>query len=383
MPTESGCRGRDPHFPSTEAGGRPQAVMSEHGRLPAIPVGLVACPCYAPGEPNASAARAKPFPQGPEPSAYAEPPGTAPGDSTGRKALLLSDAVDTAFTLAGYAPGRGERVLVKPNLLRADALTCTHPLVVRAVCAWLLDRGVRVTVGDSPAFGSAPGVGRAIGLAAALKDLPGGSGLTVQGLGGPVIREAPGLGRIRIARRALEADSILSLPRLKAHSQMRVTCAVKNLFGCVSGVHKAIAHARHGDKGESGDNLPRYIAALLSLLPPQAALTDGIVAMHVTGPSFGKPFHAGFIAASSSCVALDTAVYSLLQLAPEDIPLWRVLQRKGIHGAFPEEITLCGDLPSSFDIAEFQVPAQLAHHSFTPGRLLSSALRRIWAGLRR
>ena len=161
----------------------------------------------------------------------------------------LVEAVDRVFALAGYAPARGERVLVKPNLLRAMPLACTHAQMVRAACIWLLERGARVTVGDSPGFGTAPGVAKSIGLTSALQHLPGGQSIPIVTLNTPVKRLVPGLGHINIARAALEADSLLSMPKLKAHSQMRLSCAVKNLYGCVSGVHKAVGHARHGDKG--------------------------------------------------------------------------------------------------------------------------------------
>lgn len=336
---------------------------------PAIPVALINCPSYDP------AGRA---PGGVDRSRAA--PSASPPYSR------LEDAVDAALTLAGYAPKRGERVLVKPNLLRADALTCTDPRVVRAACAWLLDRGVRVRVGDSPGFGTAPGVSRSIGLSDALKELRDEFGNSVridpEGLGAPVSRQAPSLGVVRIGRLALEADSLLSVPRLKAHTQMGVTCAVKNLFGCVSGIHKGVAHARHGDKGEGGDDLPRYIVALTRLLPPQAALVDAITAMHVRGPSYGSPCRLGLLAASTSCPAADTALYTLLGLDPERLPLWRALREAGMPGAFAQETTLCGAEADRFDFASFLMPERLSPQSFNPWRLCVSTLRRLWAGVR-
>lgn len=276
---------------------------------PPLAVALAACSGYG-GPPGSSGSSGPSGPPGP------------PGPSERFDDLVL--VVDAVFRLAGYAPGRGEQVLVKPNLLRADALTCTEPAVVRAVCAWLLDRGVRVRVSDSPGFGTAPGVAAAIGLQAALDSLKDAFGnsvrLEVCGPGPACVRQIPGLGPLRISRLALEADSLLSVPRLKAHTQMGLTCAVKNLFGCVPGVHKALAHARHGDKGQGGDNLPRLIAALARELPPQAALVDAVLTMHRNGPSHGEPYALGLVAASASCVAADTALYSLLGLTPSGCP---------------------------------------------------------------
>ena len=299
------------------------------------------------------------------------------------RALSLAEAVDEAFALAGYTPARGERVLVKPNLLRADALSCTSPQVARAVCQWLLDRGAAVSVGDSPGFGSAAGVARRIGLTGALADLRAADGRPIVPvpLDKAVTRHIPGLGPVKLSRRALEADSILSLPRLKAHCQAGVTGAAKNLFGCVCGTHKAIIHMKHGDNGPDNNDFCRYIAGLTNLLPPQAALVDAVTCMHVTGPSRGQPYHLGLIAASTSCAAVDTALYGLLGLDPDYPPLWRALRELNVPGAFPQDIVLRGAPPESFDAAGFITPHPLLAQSFRPWRLCLSAFRRFWARL--
>ena len=305
-------------------------------------------------------------------------------------ALSLLDAVDSAFSLAGYAPARGERVLVKPNLLRADALSCTSPQMAGAACAWLLDRGVIVSIGDSPAFGSAGGVARRIGLTAALAGLHGEDGKTPgdtlpllpRALDRAVTRHLPGIGPVKIARHALEVDSILSLPRLKAHCQVGVTCAVKNLFGCVCGAHKALAHMQHGDNGPGGNNFCRLIAGLGALLPPQAALVDAVTCMHVTGPSGGKPYPLGLLAASTSCAAVDSALYELLGLSPDHLPLWRALQEQRVPGAFSRDIQLRGSPAGEFAAAGFVTPLSLKPQSFNPWRLCLSAVKRFAAKMR-
>ena len=48
------------------------------------------------------------------------------------------------------------RVLIKPNLLlpaKPEMAVLTHPLVVRAVAEYVLDRGARPLIADSPAMG--------------------------------------------------------------------------------------------------------------------------------------------------------------------------------------------------------------------------------------
>lgn len=304
---------------------------------------------------------------------------------------VVGEAMDAA-RLTDLCPLRpGARVLVKPNLLLAKPLACVSPEVVAAVCAWLADNGARVRVADSPGFGRAASVARAVGLEDALRPM----GLAVEEIGpadpvclpltGDAAQKAglqAGGSRFHVARLALESDLIVSVPRVKAHAQMLVTLAVKNCFGCVRGLHKAFAHAREGrDPLFFADCL----AALWAALPPVAAVADGITAMHVTGPSNGSPFALGLVGASASAVALDEALYAVLGLAPQDVPLGAALCRRGAWGSVQSGVQATYPLlaPADFSSTGFQLPAELSHTSFHPARFIHSCLRRIAAVLRK
>lgn len=82
------------------------------------------------------------------------PPPTAGPVAQALPLLLDRAGLASSFSL------RSAHVLVKPNLLTATPLACTSPVVVAAVCRWLLDQGARVRVGDSPGFGTATAVAR-------------------------------------------------------------------------------------------------------------------------------------------------------------------------------------------------------------------------------
>lgn len=293
----------------------------------------------------------------------------------------LAESIQACWNAFGRAFRSGDKVLVKPNLVtsRNARLSCTHPLVVRAVCVLLLDHGVRVQVGDSPAFGAAGQVARAAGLTEALRDLS----VPVRNLNRPVsVRltsaSRPGGVQVGISRHVLEADLLLNLPRLKAHSQMFITAAAKNLFGCVCGVRKALAHMRHGQ----GDDLAALILDLQPHLPPTTSVLDAVTAMHVSGPAGGQPCHLGLLAASDNPVALDTAVYTALGLHPEQVPLWREARRKKLLGHHPEQITTPLLSPTDLDLSAFQPPDRLSPVSFHPRQVVKSMCRRAWLGLR-
>lgn len=271
---------------------------------------------------------------------------------------------------AGLRPRPGERVLVKPNLVaaRGAPLSTTEPAMVRAACLYLLECGAVVSVADSPAFGTARGVARACGLLDALAGLP----LRVTGLGRPAALRLSFGASVSVSRDALEADAILSLPRVKVHNQLRLSLAVKNLFGCVVGGRKALAHCRFGDKGERFEAMILDVAAAL---PRTFGLADGIVAMHRRGPTGGEPFSLGLVGAAADIHALDCALYAVLKACPEKTAIWRLARKRGLPGAFSKNLAFPLLAPDVFDADGFIIPETLDPVTFDPLRLVKGRVK--------
>lgn len=288
------------------------------------------------------------------------------------ESTLLDRGVGVLLDECGTRPGPGMDVLVKPNLVaRTKAhLSCSHPRVVAAVCKWLQDCGARVIVADSPAFGSASSVAAAAGMNKALAPL----GLKVKTLGDPVKTPLTLGGHAGIARRALEADHLFNVARLKAHIQFRMSAAVKNLFGCVVGFRKAVAHTRHG---QHPGHLESMVADVYEALPQSVHLLDGVYAMHRTGPVKGEPHNLGLLGASVNGVALDAAVYHILGLAPDQVPLWAEFVRRGEPGTDPEDLHYPLEQPDAFDGSGFEVPPVLDAMEFEPVRLVRGRLKSV------
>ncbi|WP_300160624.1 DUF362 domain-containing protein [Solidesulfovibrio sp.] len=294
----------------------------------------------------------------------------------GYDASCLDAHVAELFEAVGCPVGRGDRVLVKPNLVapKNTALSCSHPRIVRAACLFALSRGAAVIVADSPAFGTGRIMARLAGLTEALADLP----VAVASLDGPrPLRLAHG-GTIGVSALALEADHILNLARLKCHDQMGLTLATKNFFGCVCGFRKSLAHQR---LGKDRATFARMILDVLATLPPSTSLLDGIVAMHKAGPVGGEAFPLGLLGASASPLALDTAVYALLGLAPQDVPLWAEAMRQGLGGVRPEDVDYPLEGLAAFDATGFRTPKALAALTFEPRRFVKGRLRSLLVGL--
>jgi len=260
-------------------------------------------------------------------------------------------------------------VLVKPNLVNSsNARFCTtHPQVVRAACAWLLDQGASVTVADSPAFGPASRVARGSGLADGLAGL----GLKVQNLKRAAPLELTGGGTIGLSLDALEADRILNLPKLKTHGQMTMSGAVKNLFGCVVGFRKAVAHY---SLGHSHEVFRSMLMDVYAALPQTHHLMDAVHPLHRDGPINGAPFPLGMLAASANGIALDATAYSVIGLPPDQVPLWAEALARDLPGSDPADIGYPLETPQGFDATGFTLSAE-RELAFRPLRLIRGRIR--------
>ncbi|QGY38734.1 DUF362 domain-containing protein [Pseudodesulfovibrio cashew] len=266
------------------------------------------------------------------------------------ESTLLDSATALVLEESGFRPGPGTEVLVKPNLVSSSNARhcCTNPLLVRAACAYLLDCGARVSVADSPGYGPAAHVARRSGLKEALAGL----GLGVTSLRRPVPVRLSGGVTMGISRQALEAERILNIPKLKVHCQMVMSGAVKNLFGCVVGFRKAVAHNRLGHDPLA---FRAMIMDVYAALPQAHHLMDGVHPLHKDGPVNGEPYPLELLAACENGVALDTATYAILGLKPGDVPLWAEAHLRHMAGATPDELAYPLEQPGQFRADGFQL----------------------------
>lgn len=232
------------------------------------------------------------------------------------------------------------RVLIKPNLLAPaspDRAIVTHPMIVRAVAEYVIGKGARPQISDSPATGFFDRVLKESGLKAALKGLDVEfrefkTSTTVE-VGEP-------FNRLEIAEEALEADVIINLPKLKTHSQMLLTLGVKNLFGCIVGARKPQWHLRAGVDRKMFAHL---LVLVYQALRPAITILDGILAMEGQGPGRGGlPKQVGVLMGSDDAVALDNVVCTMLGIDPEALLTNRVARGLGCPDGY---IHLDGKLP--------------------------------------
>ena len=265
----------------------------------------------------------------------------------------------------------GTAVLLKPNLIssRASKLACSEARFVRGVAEWFVDQGARLSIGDSPSFGSAAQVLKKMGIEAELEGLD----VAIVEFKTPKEQRLTHGVKVGIAEEALGCDLLVNLPRIKAHNQMYVTIAVKNLFGIVCGMRKAMCHMKNGLSHRKFGDL---MLDLTTLLPQSVSLVDGIQAMNKRGPINGELLDLGCLCAGKDPVAVDTLLLSLLELDVKKCPVWRAAAARAFPGAGIDAIECLGVPPESFAGSGFQAPSILNPVPFNPFRFMISSFRR-------
>ena len=117
-----------------------------------------------------------------------------------------------------------------------------------------------------------------------------------------------------LPRTVVQADFVVSMPKVKTHHWSGVTLSMKNMFGVVPGVKygwpKNILHWK---------GIQQSILDVCATVPVHFVIADGIVAMEGNGPLAGSARFLGKLVLADDPVAADATCARLMGLAPERI----------------------------------------------------------------
>jgi len=202
-----------------------------------------------------------------------------------------------------------KKVLIKPNLL-SDMEAKSHAISQKEFIIALFDvlkkKNCKIFIGDSPALVKAYDVLKKLEL---IDDI---NRYNVQ------IVEFKGMDNKHIWKGINEFDVIINLCKLKTHSLMTYTGAVKNLYGFVPGKTKALLHPIHPNPVSFG----RLIYDIYNTIKPKINIIDAIVSMQGNGPANGSLRKTGFIGISDDALALDLVILDLIKF--KNTPLHKV-----------------------------------------------------------
>lgn len=247
----------------------------------------------------------------------------------------------------------GDRVLLKPNLLKArppEAAVTTHPEVVRAAIRLVQAAGGIAMVGDSPGMGDLRKVAEKSGILAVVQE----EGAELTELDEAVqVKNRGRFQHFEVSKQAYDADVIINLPKFKTHGMTTLTGAVKNLFGCIPGKRKV---QWHFNTGVNHELFMRMLLELYVLLEPRLTIMDAVIGMEGNGPGSGDPRLIGAILAGRDAVAIDVLSAKLVGVPPDQLPLIRAAKALDIGETSVDRITVLGDVVESVTVNKFRLP---------------------------
>lgn len=235
---------------------------------------------------------------------------------------------------------KSAKILLKPNLLSPrspEHAVTTHPLFVEAVVRLFQECGAgNIWIGDSSA-GNYPQekLWTETGMTLVAKR----TGAVLKSFTEKTVRRQIAERMLPIPEWCNEVDFVVNLPKLKTHSLTLITCAMKNMFGLISGSAKAVQHVHN----QSPLAISEFLVEMYSSLKPDLNLVDAIVAMEGDGPSSGTPRKTGLIIGGKDAVAVDSIASRLYGLKWHSVAMLRIASCRGIGIAESAKIDISGN----------------------------------------
>ena len=215
---------------------------------------------------------------------------------------------------------RGGRVVIKPNMVEfyPDTPLTTQPAMIAAAIAVFRQLGAKeVIVADGPAHNrDTEMILEQSGIDAVLREeRVRFTDLNLDAIS-PVnlVSNYTGLSRFFFPHTILNADLVVSLPKLKTHHWAGVSLSLKNLFGVIPGIKygwpKNYLHWY---------GISKSVADIASTIRPDFAIIDGIEGMEGDGPLLGTSVKSEVILMGENLTAVDATAARLMGIYPENI----------------------------------------------------------------
>lgn len=212
---------------------------------------------------------------------------------------------------------RGRRVFLKPNMVEyeRDSAINTHAMVVvGAAIAFRSAGAASVVVGEGPGHRrDMEYLVTQTGLFEHLRE----ERIAFVDLNHDDVADVPlgsrytGMSTITLPVSLLQADFVVSMPKMKTHHWAALTAGMKNFFGAVPGAvygwPKNLLHFK---------GIGNSILDLNATIRPQFAIVDAVTAMEGDGPIMGQARHMGCLVMGRDVVAVDATCARLMGLDP-------------------------------------------------------------------
>ncbi|MBI2541283.1 DUF362 domain-containing protein [Candidatus Woesearchaeota archaeon] len=249
---------------------------------------------------------------------------------------------------------KGQKVLLKPNIVKGmkpEECGTTHPSVIESLIKTLKGQDCEVYVGDCPFIDDTIEAMKICGIYEICKKHDAkiavfGGKAAAKNEKGFVVKEFP------LTHHFKDADAIINMPKLKTHSQLYFTGAVKNLYSIMPGPRRGFYHLKYSNM----EHFANMLLDLYYLLRNKVVLNvmDGIQGMEGNGPCGGSAKFAGVLGASSDAVALDFVMCGLIGLDVENLPTIHYARKRKDFLFNPDNIKIAGENIKNIKISPFR-----------------------------
>ena len=248
-------------------------------------------------------------------------------------------AIELAGGLADIVK-RGDTVIIKPNIVVAkpsETGAVTDPRVCKTIADMVKEMGGKPIIAESAFVGldteeaiQVAGYGKLREQGYEVVDLKqkGIEKVKVSVPKGKAVKE------LSLPKIVVEANVIISVPKMKTHDQAEVTLALKNLKGVLPDAYKRKFHHVFG--------MFQSVADLATVVKPSLSVVDGIIAMSGLGPGFGDPLEMDLVIAGKDPVAVDTVAAKIMGFELEECGCVREAAESGVGTGDLNKIEVIG-----------------------------------------
>jgi uncharacterized protein (DUF362 family) len=118
----------------------------------------------------------------------------------------------------------------------------------------------------------------------------------------------------KVPESLLNPDLFINMPKMKTTTATTITCALKNIFGCIAKPRKYSYHPM----------LDEAIVGINKILKPHLTLVDGLVALG------SHPVKLGLVVAGLNTLAVDWVVSEIMGYSPSSIGHLRLGKKEGL-----------------------------------------------------
>lgn len=123
----------------------------------------------------------------------------------------------------------------------------------------------------------------------------------------------------------LKSDFFINVPKLKIMRATKITCAMKNIFGCIGSPRKVVYHPL----------LNEAIVGINEILRPHLTVVDGLVALGCF------PVKLGLIMASVDPFSVDWVASQIMGYKPSSVKFLKIAMKENLGN--PNGITIRGE----------------------------------------